>query len=225
MGLGMIKAVIFDWDGTLADTKKAVVQSFQKVLGEAGCRVSDEFIERRMGIGTKKTIIEAFRECRMRLDVSTLEKFAEEKIRIQAELTQIVALFDGVAELLDALQGRIKIALATMSSRKVVAKLLPEKKIGGYFDVVVTTDEIVKPKPDPEVFLVSAASLGVKPKDCVVVEDSVFGVRAARAAGMKCIAVPSGAYSREELAEEKPDLMIDSLAEKERVLSFIFGSI
>jgi len=223
--LGIIKAVIFDWDGTLADTKKAVVQSFQKTLGEAGCRVSDEFIERRIGIGTKKTIIEAFRECHMRRDVSTLEKLANEKIRIQAELTDIVTLFDGVNELLEALQGRIKIGLATMSSRKVVDKLLPEKKIESCFDVVVTADEIVKPKPDPEIFLVSAARLGVKPEDCVVVEDSVFGVRAAKAAEMRCIAVSSGVYSREELAEENPDLMIDSLVEKERVLSFIFGSI
>ncbi|MGD9131345.1 MAG: HAD family phosphatase [Candidatus Bathyarchaeota archaeon] len=221
----MIKAVIFDWDGTLADTKEAVVQSFQKVLGEAGCRVSDTFIERRMGIGTKKTIIEAFRERHMRLDVSTLEKLANEKIRIQAELTQIVRLFDGVAELLEALQGKTKIALATMSNRKVVDKLLPAKKIERYFDVVVTADEIDKPKPNPEVFLVSAAKLEVKPEDCVVVEDSVFGVRAAKAAGMKCIAVSSGAYSREELEEENPDLMIDSLVEKERVSSFVFGSI
>ena len=225
IGVGLVKAVIFDWDGTLADTKKAVVQSFQKVLGEAGCRVSDEFIARRMGIGTKKTIIEAFRECHMRLDVLTLEKLAKEKIRIQSGLTDIVRLFDGVAELLEALHGRIQIALATMSSRKVVDKLLPEKRIEGYFDVVVTADEVVKPKPDPEVFLVSAAKLGVKPEDCVVVEDSVFGVRAAKAAKMKCIAVPSGAYSREELQEENPDLMLNSLVEKERIQHFIFGSM
>jgi HAD superfamily hydrolase (TIGR01509 family) len=221
----VIKAVIFDWDGTLADTKKAVVQSFQKVLGEAGCVVSDEFIERRMGIGTKKTIIEAFRECHMRLDVSTLEKLAKEKIRIQAGLTDIVTLFEGVAELLEALQGRIKIALATMSSRKVVEKVLPEKRIEAYFDVVVTADEIAKPKPDPEVFLVSAAKLGVKPEDCVVVEDSVFGVRAAKAAEMKCIAVSSGVYSREELGKEKPDIVVNALTKKETILGFIFGSI
>ncbi len=221
----MIKAVIFDWDGTLADTKKAVVQSFQKVLGEAGCVVSDEFIERRMGIGTKKTIEEAFRECDMRFDDETLENLATEKIKIQVSLTEIVNLFEGAAELLEELQGRAKIALATMSGRKVVDKLLPEKKIIPYFDVVVSADEIVNPKPDPEVFLVSAKKLGVDPKDCVVVEDSVFGVRAAKAAEMKCIAVHSGAYSIEELQEENPDLMINSLTEKERILDFIFSGM
>jgi putative hydrolase of the HAD superfamily len=221
----MVKAVIFDWDGTLADTKKAVLRSFQKVLEGAGCRVSDEFIERRIGIGTKKTIIEAFRECRMRLDVSTLENLAKEKIRVQAELTDIVSLFDGAAELLENLQGRTKIALATMSNRKVVDKLLSEKRIREYFDVVVSADEIVKPKPDPEVFLVSAAKLGVKPEDCVVVEDSVFGVRAAKAAKMMCVAVSSGAYSMEELQDENPDLMIGSVVEKERILNFVFGAM
>ena len=220
----MVKAVIFDWDGTLADTRKAVVQSFQKVLTEAGCRVSDEFIARRMGIGTKKTIIEAFRECRMRLDVSTLEKLADEKVRIQAGLADIVSLFGGVTELLEALQGKTKIVLATMSGRKVVDKLLPAKRITKYFDVVVSADEVANPKPDPEVFLVAAKKLGVAPEDCVVVEDSVFGVRAAKAANMKCIAVPSGAYSKEELEQEQPDLMIDSLLEKEKILKFIFGN-
>jgi HAD superfamily hydrolase (TIGR01509 family) len=221
----MVKAVIFDWDGTLADTKEAIVRSFQKVLVEAGCLVSDEFIERRVGIGTKKTLEEVLEECDVRFDDEMLENLAGEKIRIQANLTEIVSLFDGAIELLENLQGKIKIALATMSSRKVVDKLLPEKRIGGYFDVVVSADEIVKPKPDPEVFLASAAKLGVKPEDCVVVEDSVFGVRAAKAAKMKCIAVSSGAYSREELQEENPDLMINSLVEKDRILHFIFGSM
>jgi HAD superfamily hydrolase (TIGR01509 family) len=221
----MSKAVIFDWDGTLADTRKAVVQSFQKVLKEVGCRVSDEFIERLMGVGTKKTIIEAFRECHMRLDVSTLEKLAEEKIRIQAELTTTVSLFDGVADLLEELKDKAKVALATMSSRKVIEKILPEKRIRRYFDVVLTADDVSKPKPDPEVFLVSAAKLGVKPKDCVVVEDSVFGVRAAKTAGMRCIAVPSGVYSKEELQEENPDLIVNSLVEKDKILRFVFGSM
>ena len=220
----MDKAVIFDWDGTLADTRKAVVQSFQRVLTEAGCRVTDEFIARRMGIGTKKTIIEAFKECRMRLDVSTLERLANKKIGFQAELANIISLFEGTTQLLEVLHGKMKLALATMSSRKVVDKLLSEKRIAAYFDVVVSADDVANPKPDPEVFLTAAKKLRVAPEECVVVEDSVFGVKAAKAAKMKCIAIPSGVYSRDELQAEHPDLMIDSLLEKEKVIRFIFGS-
>jgi HAD superfamily hydrolase (TIGR01509 family) len=218
----MAKAVIFDWDGTLADTRKAVVQSFQTVLTEAGCRVSDEFIVRRIGIGTKKTIIEAFRKCRKRLDVATLEKLANEKVNIQTELSDSVYLFDGITELLEALQRKTKIALATMSGKKVIDKLLQKKRLTAYFDVVVSADDVTYPKPDPEVFLMAAKKMGVSPKDCVVIEDSVFGVRAAKAANIKCIAVPSGAYNTNELEHEQPDLMISSLREQEKILAFVF---
>jgi beta-phosphoglucomutase len=114
--------------------------------------------------------------------------------------------------------------LATMSGRKVIDKLLPEKRIANCFDVVVTADDVSKPKPDPEVFLVSAAKLGVNPKDCVVVEDSVFGVRAAKEAKMRCIVIPSGAYSKDELRKENPDLIVDALTEKEKILCFIFSN-
>ena len=217
----MVKAVIFDWDGTIADTKKAVIQSFQKVLTKADCSVTDEFILRLMGVGTKKTIIKAFKECNQRLDVSTLEKLANEKIRIQSELTYSVRLIDGAIELLELLQGKTKIALATMSSRRVVDKILSEKRIKKYFDVVVTSDEVNKPKPNPEIFLLSATKLGVDQKECVVIEDSIFGVRAAKAAKMKCVAVPSGVYNKEELEQEHPDFVVKSLVEKDTILDFI----
>jgi HAD superfamily hydrolase (TIGR01509 family) len=219
----MAKAVIFDWDGTLADTRKAVVKSFQTVLTEAGCRVSDEFIVRRIGIGTKKTIIDAFRECSMRLDVSTLEKLADEKVNIQAEFSDSVYLFDGITELLEALQRKTKIALATMSGRKVIGKLLQAKRLTAYFDVVISADDVTYPKPDSEIFLKTAKKMGVTPKDCVVIEDSVFGLRAAKTANMKCIAVPSGAYTKNELEHEQPDLIVSSLREKERILAFVFS--
>jgi beta-phosphoglucomutase len=219
----MIEAVIFDWDGTLADTKWAVVQAFQKVLVEVGCSVSDRFIERLMGVGTKMTIEEALKTCNIKFNDEQLETLVRDKIESQVALFEKVSLFEGATELLEELQGRTKVALATMSGRKVIAKLLPEKGLEGCFDVVVTADDVSKPKPDPEVFVVSAAKLGVDPKDCVVVEDSVFGVRAAKEAEMKCIVVPSGAYSKEELQEENPDLIVDTLTEKVKILNFIFS--
>ena len=219
----MAKAVIFDWDGTLADTKKAVVNSFQTVLTKAGCRVSNEFIVRRIGIGTKKTIIDAFRECNMRLDVATLEKLTDEKVNIQAEFSDSVYLFDGITELLEALQIKTRIAVATMSSRKVIDKLLQAKRLKTYFDVVISADDVTYPKPNSEIFLMAAKKMGVSPTDCVVIEDSIFGVRAAKAANIKCIAIPSGAYTKNELEREQPDLIISSLREKERILAFVFN--
>ena len=89
---------------------------------------------------------------------------------------------------------------------------------------MVSADEVVNPKPDPEVFLMSARKMGVDSIECVVVEDSVYGVKAAKEANMKCIAVSSGVYSEKELQEEHPDMVINSLIEKEKILGFIFSS-
>jgi beta-phosphoglucomutase len=219
----MIKAVIFDWDGTLADTRKAVVQSFQTVLTKAGCTVTKEFIERLMGVGTKKTILEAYKQCDMRINVEKLENLSKEKVRIQAELTDLVQVFDGVTELLDALQTKTKLAVATMSGRAVIDKTLAEKKLQGYFETVISADDINNPKPNPEIFLKTAKTLGVLPKDCVVVEDSIFGVKAAKDAKMKCIAVSSGVYSNQELQNEHPDIVVEGVWKKERILRYIFS--
>jgi len=218
----MFKAVIFDWDGTLADTRKVVVESFKRVLTEIGCTVSNGFLERRIGTGTRKMLEDALNKCNITFDDEMLEELTGKKVRFQTELSASVNLFEGATDLLDALYGKTRIALATMSSRPVIDKLLREKKVKKYFSAVVTADEISKPKPDPEIFLVAAAKLNLSPEDCVILEDSIFGVKAARAAKMKCIAIPSGAYSREELEKENPDLLVGSLTQTERILNFIF---
>jgi len=218
----MFKAVIFDWDGTLADTKKAVVESFRQVLVEVGCVVDSKFIERRIGIGTRKTLKEVLNEGSITFDDRMLEELIGKKVKVQTELSEVVNLFEGATDLLDALYGRIRMALATMSGRKVIDRLLSEKRIEKYFEVVITADEVSKPKPDPEVFLMCATRLDLSPEDCITIEDSIFGVKAAKTARMKCIAVPSGAYTKKELQNEKPDLLVDSLIQINKILDFIF---
>jgi len=219
----MYDAVIFDWDGTLADTREIIVHAFQKVLRKIGCRVSDEFLERRIGIGSINMFKEALEAAGIQYDEEMIENLLKEKTRIHLELTPKVRLFDGVLSLLESLRPRVKIALATMSGREVIDKTLREKGLRRYFDYILTADEVEKPKPDPEVFLKCAEAIGCKPEKCVVIEDSIFGVIAARRAGMRCIAIPSGFYSRSELEREKPDLIVDSVREKDKILAYIFG--
>lgn len=216
-------AVIFDWDGTLADTRCVVIRTFQEVLTSIECVVNDEFIERRIGIGAKNTFRDALKARGIPFDEETLDDLVKKKTEIQLRLTQKVNLFDGAFELLESLQGRAKMALATMSNRRVINKLLYEKGVRKYFDVVISVDEVSKPKPNPEVFLRCMVELKTHPEDCVVIEDSVFGVRAAKRAGMKCIAVPTGAYSINELGRQEPDLIVHSLKERDKILDFILG--
>ena len=219
----MFDMVIFDWDGTLADTQEVIVLAFQKVLRKVGCEVSDEFLERRIGIGAKNMFREALEIAKIRYDEEMINRLLEEKTKIHLMLNPKIKLFDGVTDLLEALRPLVKLALATMSNREVIEKTLREKGIKSYFDLVITADEVEKPKPDPEAFLKCAEAMRCKPEKCVVIEDSVFGVIAARRAGMKCIAIPSGFYSKSDLEKEKPDLIVDSIKEKNMILTYILG--
>lgn len=217
----MVYTVLFDWDGTLADTRQVIVTTFQQVVQEIGASTSSEFIERRIGTGAERTFKEILKANNKSFDEALIKKLLKRKIEAEIKLGGTVKLFPGALELLKALQGRTRIALASMNNSAVIEHLLDIMKIRDCFEVILTVEEVSKFKPDPEIFLKCAAKLRVKPKDCVVVEDSIFGVQAARAAGMKCIAVLTGVYSRAELKTAQPSLIVDSLMVKEQILDFI----
>lgn len=219
----MFEAVIFDWDGTLADTRQVVVASFQKALSGVHCEISGEFIERRIGIGSAETFREILRASNMRFDETLIKRLVEKKIQNEIEMSSDVKLFDGSLALLESLQGKVKLGLASMNDWEVINNLLKITSTQRFFDAILTADDIAEPKPNPEIFLKCARKLRSSQERCVVVEDSVFGVKAAKTAKMGCIAVLTGVYSREELKKANPDLIVDSLKEKSEVLNFIFG--
>ncbi|MCJ7767109.1 HAD family phosphatase [Candidatus Bathyarchaeota archaeon] len=220
----MSDAVIFDWDGTIADTTQAVVTSFQETLRRIGVEVGDAFIEKRIGIGAMNTFKEALEAVGKPYTERILEELVRHKIAAQVNLADTVTLFDGAIELLDSLRNKVPIGLASMNNRKVILNLLRKMRIAEYFQVVITADEIEHPKPSPDIFLECARILDCSPERCVVVEDSVFGVEAARRAGMKCIAVPTGAYTRRQLEKMKPNLVVRSLKERQKICDFILRS-
>ena len=208
----IIEAVIFDWDATLADTRTAVVTSFQRALKTVNItNVSNDYIERRMGIGAAETFREILQKTNQPIDELTIKKLVEYKSQTQIELKGQVQLFLGAIELLEMLQNKIKIGLASMNNKKVIDTLIHDKGVEKYFQAIATGDTVKQSKPHPEIFLKCAKQLNTHPERCIVVEDSLFGVKAAKAAGMSCIAVTTGAYSKEELQKEKPDIIVTSL--------------
>ena len=216
----MLETVIFDWDGTLADTRQVIVISFQKALGEINCKVSNEYIERRIGIGAAETFREILRSSKVLFDEKLIQRLIERKSQLEIELASQVKLFAGAKELLEALNGKVKMGLASMNNRSVIIHMLKANDLEKYFEVVLTAESISQSKPDPEIFLKSASKLKSSPEKCVVVEDSVFGVKAAKSAKMSCIAVLTGVYSKQELESEKPDLIVKTLKDT-RILAFI----
>ncbi len=218
----MFEAAIFDWDGTLADTRKAIAVSFQKALEEINCQVSTEYIERRIGIGASETFREILRSKNLPVDEGLVKQLVARKSEVQIELAAEVKLFEGSRELLETLGGKVKVGLASMNNGAVVRHLLKLNNLEKCFQVVLTVDRVSRSKPDPEIFLRTAQELGASPPECVVFEDSIFGVKAAKAGGMSCIAVTTGVYSIEELLVEKPDLIVKSLKDP-KILPFVLA--
>jgi beta-phosphoglucomutase-like phosphatase (HAD superfamily) len=108
-----------------------------------------------------------------------------------------------------------------MNNRAVILHLLRQNELVDCFDEVLTVEMISNSKPDPEILINTAGQLVTKPQACVVFEDSIFGVKAAKSAGMGCIAVTTGVYNEKELKVERPDLVVESLRNRQ-ILPLIF---
>lgn len=215
----MFAAAIFDWDGTLADTRQAIVTSFQNALSEVNCQVSNEYIERRIGIGASDTFRDILKSKGI-IDEQLVKNLVKRKSEVQIELTTKNQLFDGAKNLLENLKGKIKVGLASMNNQAVISHQLEVNNLEEYFQVIVTVDDVSRSKPDPEIFLKTAQKLKVNNKNCVVFEDSIFGVKAAKTGDMSCIGVTTGVYSLQELEQEKPDLIVETLKDP-RIASFV----
>ncbi len=207
----MFEAVIFDWDGTLADTRQVIVISFQRTLSEINCKVTDEYVERRIGIGAAETFRDVLRAAKAPFKEELIQQLVERKSQLEIELSSKVKLFPGAKELLAALQGKVKVGLASMNNASVITHLVEAKGLKRYFEVILTADSVSHSKPNPEIFLKTASELKTNPEKCVVFEDSIFGVKAAKSANMGCIAVTTGVYAGQELEVEKPDLVVRTL--------------
>jgi beta-phosphoglucomutase len=218
----MFDAAIFDWDGTLANTKKVIVASFQRALSEINCNTNDKLIERLIGIGSAETFKEILRFKNTNFDDALIEFLVRKKVQNSIELSSEIKLFDGAKDLLRNLENEIKLGLASMNKRKFIDYLLQKFGLAKLFDIIVTADEVKKAKPDPEIFLKCAKKMQVTPERCIVFEDSVFGIKAAKNSGMSCIAVLTGVYSRNEIEPEFPDMIVNSLTENKKIFDFIF---
>jgi beta-phosphoglucomutase len=179
----MFEAVIFDWDGTLADTRASIIFSFQETLKEIDVNTSDKSIERCIGIGAAETFREILRQTKTVFNEQMIEQLIEKKSQKQIQQKDTIQLLPGTMELLETLRlYKIKIGLASMNSKNVIDALINAKGLEKYFQVIITANEVKQAKPHPEIFLKCAQQLNSSPSKCLVVEDSLFGAKAANAA-------------------------------------------
>ena len=186
----MLKGIIFDFDGLLVDTEIVSLKMYDQLLHEYGSEMTEEIYARYYSGQTEENNVRkliqdydlplSFDECMNR--VLTLEKEI---------IAEGVELKPGVKELLELLYGvEFKIALATSSAKERALTILDQHGIRMYFDVTVFAEDIIRSKPDPEIFLTAAEKLGCKPEECLVFEDSENGIEAAYRAGMQVICIP-----------------------------------
>lgn len=214
-----MKAVIFDKDGVLSETFNLHAKAHLKVLSDNNVKATIEDIAERYGKLTSVILREIMEKHGKPITKEISEKMAVEKDKIYMKLAEKeYKLLPGVKEILVYLKKKgYKIGLASSSSPGSIQQLLRVTNIKEFFDATISGWEIKKGKPNPDIFLECAKRLKIKPEECIVIEDSTHGVEAAKRAGMKCIAVTTGQHSRKELENMKPDWLLNTLEEFNRI--------
>lgn len=190
--------VIFDMDGVLIDSFEAHYQSWVKLGQQYGFSMTRDEFNETFG----RTSREVIRDHLSHLiqsddDVMAMDHAKEEYFR--AELEQSFPAMPGAGELIDSLaEAGFQVAIGSSGPIDNVRLTIRELGIGDKLQAVVSGSDVTRGKPDPEIFLTAAEKMGVTPQGCLVVEDSEFGVAAALAADMLCIALLSTGHQPEE---------------------------
>jgi HAD superfamily hydrolase (TIGR01509 family) len=191
--------ILFDLDGTLVDSVYQHVIAWQEALAACGIPVSVWRIHRRIGMSGGLFLDALQRETGERFDAPTLERLTDLHSEGYLRRADSVVPLPGARELVGHLHARhVPFAIATSGARHTAGSALALLDLPA--DVpVITRDLVERAKPDPHLFLAAAQRLGIDPKHCFVVGDSIWDLLAAQRAGSLGIGVLSGGYGREEL--------------------------
>ncbi len=208
----MLRAVIFDMDGVLIDSLELHYLGWKKMLEEDNISITADDFSRVFG-KTGNDILKGFyANAKKSLDEGKVKDKIDCKNLFYREIAEkMLKPSKGSVELLNELKSSgIKAAIGTSAPRKNVEFYFKKTGLGKQFDGNICADDITKGKPDPEVFLKAAALLKEKPENCVVIEDALHGIEAAKRGGMKAVAVAS-TNPKEELMHA--DLVVHDLSE------------
>lgn len=218
----MLKAVIFDCDGTIADVEPVHLKAFQAVLDEEGVTLSDkDYYARYLALDDKTCFAAVLKNNGMSFDKTLIDELIIRKSRSYDKLVKNhLVIFPGVESFVKRLRGeKYFLAIGSGALRHEIEFILEYGGIRDEFDAIVSAENVENCKPHPECFITALRQINkinssqqetVHPYECLVVEDSVAGIKAAHYAGMRCLAV-TNSYPREKLSDA--DMIVASLEE------------
>ena len=209
----MTKLIIFDFDGTLGDTRRNIVLTLQQTMRSLGLPVQDEDVcTATIGL----TLADGFRRMYPVLEESAVEECVVTYRRLFDENRKALVprLFPGVADTLKNLKSRgLTMAVASSRSSKSLNEFLAEMEIAPYLSLVIGADNVTKGKPDPEPVLKVLSAFGISADEALVVGDMGIDIQMGKAAGAKTCGVSWGNGSRQDLLDAGADSIIDSMPE------------
>jgi HAD superfamily hydrolase (TIGR01509 family) len=207
----MINSVIFDMDGVLTDSEPIINAASIEGLKEYGVDAKPEDFLPFVGTGDDRYIGGVAELYGRKYSPEMKERVYEIYLGM---LPKRIKPFPGVIDLINSLNiSGIKMAVASSSDRiKVEANLQAIGLKLGSFQAIIVGDDVTKKKPAPDIYLVTAVKMRVSPSNCCVVEDAISGITAAKAAGMRCVAVEHS-FPSTELIKAKPDCICHGFAD------------
>ena len=207
-----VKAIFFDLDGTIVDSKEAYLIALKTAWAKTG---KPKSIDVELVTEIPKRLEQSLPINDLLKDIDA-KKFLQEYLKAYYQATAMIAKpMPDISDILRMLSNKAKLALITMryvTKEKVIEELM-KFDLAKYFQQIITALGTDDPKPSPEALIKCANLLKVRMDECVVVGDSIVDIRAGKSCGARTVGVLSGIFSRQELERENPDLIIESVKE------------
>jgi HAD superfamily hydrolase (TIGR01509 family) len=205
----VIEAVIFDLDGVLLQTEELWDEVRERFVRERGGRY-DAAAQRAM-MGMSSVEWSRFIHEELGVEEPPEEISAEVARLLEERYRERLPLIPGAVKAVRRLAARWPLGLASSSNRSLIDAALELSGLAAYFRVTVSSEEVARGKPSPDVYLEAARRLSVAPERCAAVEDSHSGIRSAKAAGMRVLAIPNPSYPPDGEALAEADVVLGSL--------------
>ena len=205
-------AVVFDFDGVLADTERLHLRAFQDAFAAQGWRLDEaDYFSRYLGFDDAGLVAEFARDRRIAIDEHALARLLDDKARrFAGRLNDGQALFPTAARCVARVGATRQLAIASGALRREIEFVLASANLRAAFAAIVGADDVTRSKPAPDAYLEATRRLGVRPERAVAIEDSRWGLASATAAGLRTVAITTSCRA-DEL--QPADAIISSLDE------------